>query len=239
MPPLFHSFFSLPEFFQKTEGFLYKTFRIGPVRQKFSTKTVMRPFPCMKIFDKRVFLKHQNVLQWKISVQYDKNFDGKSRYPLPPPVIHQIFFPTSNFLKHRMVPWRSFFGPVRETKFRQNREASPLLCLKLFDTRNLSKHRSLSALRDEKISTENHDFPPSYPKFFRYRKFCETKKGSPSKFFGTVRQQSFYRKSLYSPLRHKVSRYANFSETHTGYSAKFFAIVRQIFFNRKSWHPFP
>ena len=81
--------------------------------------------------------------------------------------------------------------------------------------------------------------PPPYPKFFRYRKFCETKKGSPSKFFGTVRQQSFYRKSLYSPLRHKVSRYANFSETHTGYSAKFFAIVRQIFFNRKSWHPFP
>ncbi len=29
------------------------------------------------------------------------------------PLIHKIFFPTRNFLKHRMVPWRGFFGPVR------------------------------------------------------------------------------------------------------------------------------
>ena len=80
--------------------------------------------------------------------------------------------------------------------------------------------------------------PPLIHNIFRYRKFCETKKGSPTKFFGTVRQQSFYGKSLYSPLRHKVSRYAIFSETQTGSSTKIFATVRQIFFNRKSWHPF-
>ena len=40
-----------------------------------------------------------------------KLFDGKSWYL--PPLIHKTFFPTRTFVKHRMVPWRSFFGPVR------------------------------------------------------------------------------------------------------------------------------
>ena len=40
-----------------------------------------------------------------------KNFDGKTWYS--PLFIHKNFFPTRNFLKHRMIPWRSFFGPVR------------------------------------------------------------------------------------------------------------------------------
>ena len=38
MPPLIHKFFSIPENFRKTEGFLYKAFRFGPVRQKVPTK---------------------------------------------------------------------------------------------------------------------------------------------------------------------------------------------------------
>ena len=38
MPPLIHKFFSIPETFRKTEGFLYKAFRFGPVRQKVPTK---------------------------------------------------------------------------------------------------------------------------------------------------------------------------------------------------------
>ena len=37
-PPLIHKFFSIPENFRKTEGFLYKAFRFGPVRQKVPTK---------------------------------------------------------------------------------------------------------------------------------------------------------------------------------------------------------
>ena len=38
MPPLIHKFFSIPENFRKTEGFLYKAFRFGPVRQKVPTR---------------------------------------------------------------------------------------------------------------------------------------------------------------------------------------------------------
>ena len=37
-PPLIHNFFSIPGIFRKTEGFLYKAFGFGPVRQKISTK---------------------------------------------------------------------------------------------------------------------------------------------------------------------------------------------------------
>ena len=113
-PPLFHKFFSIPENFRKTEGFLYKAFRFGPVRRKISTKPwCPAPLLCMKIFDKRIFRKHQSVFQWNILVQWDKNFSTENRDTTHPPLIHKIFFPTRNFLKHRMVPWRSFFGPVR------------------------------------------------------------------------------------------------------------------------------
>ena len=49
--------------------------------------------------------------------------------------------------------------------------------------------------------------PPLIHKFFRYQTFCETQMVSPTKFFRTVRQQIFYRKSWYSPHRHKIFRY--------------------------------
>ena len=37
------------------------------------------PLLCMKTFDKRIFLKHQTVFQWNISVQWDNNFSTKNR----------------------------------------------------------------------------------------------------------------------------------------------------------------
>ena len=65
-----------------------------------------------------------------------------------------------------------------------------------------------------------------------------TVKGSPAKFFGTVRQQIFNRKSWYFPLRHKVFRYPKLSATQMGSSAKFFGNVRGKNINGKSWYPF-
>ena len=63
MPPLIHKVFSIPANFRKTAGFLYEAFRFGPVRQKVPAKPLCPPPPppllCMKIFDKRIFLKHQ------------------------------------------------------------------------------------------------------------------------------------------------------------------------------------
>ena len=80
IPPLISKFFSIPELFWKTEGFLYKNFRFGPVRQKTrQSRDALPPRLCMKIFHKRIFLKHHIVLQWKITVQPDKNFSAENR----------------------------------------------------------------------------------------------------------------------------------------------------------------
>ena len=77
-------------------------------------------------------------------------------------------------------------------------------------------------------------------KFLRYRKFSETQKVSPTKFFGTVRQQSFDRKLWYPPLFliPKVFRYQKFPESQKGSSTKFFGTFRQVF-DRKLWYSFP
>ena len=91
-----------------------------------------------------------------------------------------------------------------ETKsFRRNILIPPLLSMNFFATGNFLKHRSEGFLYEifrhceTKYSTENRDTPllPLIHEYFRYQKFCETKKGSPTKFFGTVRQQIFCRES--------------------------------------------
>ena len=155
-PPLIHNFFLVPEYFRKTEGFLYKAFRFGPVRQKISTKPWCPPSCAWKFSIKEFF--------WNTKVFSNEIFRySETKTPTgnrdTPHLIHKIFVPIRNFLKHRMVFWRCFFGPVRLKNFRQNREASPLLCLKFFDTRILSKHRRallriLSTLWDKDFSTE-------------------------------------------------------------------------------------
>ena len=45
------------------------------------------------------------------------------------------------------------------------------------------------------FSTENRDTTPLIPIVFRYRKLGETMTGSPTKFFGSVRQTFFDGKS--------------------------------------------
>ena len=124
----------------------------------------MIPLPrlWMKNFDIRNFLKHKRIPLRKISVQSDKKISTeKGDIPcLPPP---------------------------------------PFLFLKLFETRKFLKHRmvhlrNFSVLRDNKFSTKNSDVPSLLHSFihknFRYQKLSETQKGSPTKTFGIVRQQS-------------------------------------------------
>ena len=168
-------------------------------------------------------------------IVWQKLFDGKSWYPLPP-LIHKPFLVPENNETRKRSPTK-FFDTVRQIifngkswyspllsipyqkfsetqngslakffrsceikKFRQNREASPFLCLKLFDTRNLPKHRRvllgiLRALWDKDFSTEFSDIPSLMHKIFRYPKFSDTPKCSPTKFFGIVRQKILNEKS--------------------------------------------
>ena len=55
MPPLIHKFFSIPENFRKTEGFLHKVVRFVPVRQKVSTKSRFPPPLMHENFRKKKF----------------------------------------------------------------------------------------------------------------------------------------------------------------------------------------
>ena len=91
------------------------------------------------------------------------------------------------------------------------------------------------------ITTENLDTPSLLPllslNFLLLKIFWNTAhKGSPTKFFGTARQKILYRKSWFSPLRHKIFRYPKLSETQKGSSSKFFGTMRQKFSNGKSWY---
>ena len=141
-------------------------------------------------------------------------FDGKEWYP--PPLSILTFFDTRNVLKNRRVPLRNF-SVLWDKNFDMKSWYSlppspPLLSIKVFDTRNFVKHRrsplrSFSVLWDNSFSIENRDIPLLSIKFFDTRIF------SPTKFFGTLRQQIFYRKSWYSPYRHKIFRYVKLSET--------------------------
>ena len=80
-PPLIHNFFSIPEKIRKTEVFLHKAFRFGPVRQKISTKPWCPP-PMHESFRQKKFSETPKCSQWNNLVQWDQNFDGNSWYPL-------------------------------------------------------------------------------------------------------------------------------------------------------------
>ena len=126
---------------------------------------------------------------------------------LPPPLLCKKTFDTRNFLKPGRVPLRNFSVLSDKTISPGNRDTRPpLLSLTFFDTRNFLKHRrvplrNVSVLWD-KFLTENRDtlsFPlPSLIHkilILRYQIFSEAQKVSPTKFFGTVRQQIFDGKS--------------------------------------------
>ena len=111
---------------------------------KSSDKTVMpSPLLCMKIFDKRILLKHQSVLQWNISVQWDKNFSIEN-VDTPPPS-YPNFFDTRNYRNTKGFPPTEIFGTVRQKNFggKSWYPLPPLWCIKFFTTRNFLIHRSV------------------------------------------------------------------------------------------------
>ena len=84
------------------------------------------------------------------------------------------------------------------------------LSINFFATGNVLKHSTEGFLYEmfrycgtKKIWRKIVILPPSSSplihKIFRFQKFSETQKGSPTKFFGTVRRQILDGKSWYSP----------------------------------------
>ena len=203
MPPPIHKLFSIPEIFWKTEGFLYKAFRFGLVRQKISTKPwCPPPLRCMKFYDKKIFLNTKvfsNEMFW-----YSETKPFRRKIVMPPSLLSiKIFFLPEFFCNTEWFPGELFSVLWDKKNFRQNREASPLLCLKIFNSRVLSKHRSvllriLCALWDKNFSTEFSDIP------FLCIKFCDTRnflkhRTSPQRNFLVLWDKKFWKKSRDTP----------------------------------------
>ena len=79
-----------------------------------------------------------------------------------------------------------------ETKFFDKKTWYSAFYIKFFHSWNFLKHRrvphwNFSVLSDKTILTENWDtLRPLIHKLFRYQKFSETPKGSPTKFFVSI-----------------------------------------------------
>ena len=89
-PLLSINFFRYQKISGKQKGSFTKLF-VSVLWDKKFRQNRDAPLLCMKIFDERIFLKHQSVLQWNISIQWDKNSDGKSWYS--PPLIQTFSIP--------------------------------------------------------------------------------------------------------------------------------------------------
>ena len=137
----------------------------------------------------------------------------------------------------------------------ENLDTPPFLSINFFATGIILKQSTqgfpyeiLRHCETKYFLTENRDTPPSSPspppslihKFFRYQKFCETQKGSPTNFFGTVRQNNFDKKSWNPPplLSLKFFGTRNFLKHRRVPQRNFLGTVRQKFFIGKSWCPF-
>ena len=98
MRPLIHKFFSKPEIFWKTEGFLYNDFRFGPVRQKNSANRDAPPSYEWNFSIKEFFWNttvFSNEFNW---YRQTKTFQGKN---VIPPIMKKKF-DNPSFLKHWM-----------------------------------------------------------------------------------------------------------------------------------------
>ena len=203
--PLFSIiFFQHQKFSAKQKGSFTKLFFSVLWDKKFRQNRDA-PLLCMKEFDKRIFLKHQSVLQWNILVQWDKNFSTENRDPSP--LIHKFFLhkiPTRNVLKHRMVPWRSFFGPVRK-KIATKPWSFPPPSLEnfryqnSFETQKCSPKNFIGTVRKKNFNGV-YWYPLLMHKILRSTKLSESPKCSPTKFFGTVWQKVFDGETWYPPL---------------------------------------
>ena len=162
MPPLIHKFFWYQKFSGKQKGSFTKHFVSVLWDKKFWDKRCPRTY-AWKFSIKEFFWNTEvfsNEIFWYSET---KNFDGKSWYP-PPLLFIKFFSLPEIFWNTEWFPGEAFPVLWDKKNSRQNREASPLLCLKIFDTRILSKHRSvllriLSALWDKNFSTEFSDIP--------------------------------------------------------------------------------
>ena len=139
MPPLVHKFFSIPENFRKTEGFLYKAFRFGPVRQKVPTKPWRPPSYAWK-FSIKEFFWNTKVFSNEIFWYSETKTSTENRDT--PPLIQTFSIP--EIIATVKDSSTEYFGTVRQKIFDGKSWYSPpprrLLSINFLATGNFLKH---------------------------------------------------------------------------------------------------
>ena len=215
-----------------TEGFPYEVFRHRETKY-FQRKIVI--LLCIKFSIPQIFWNFEAMPAIFFGTVRPSLFDGKTWYPL----LCIKFFDTPNFLKH----WRDaheMFWHCETKNFRLKivilpPPSPPPLIHIFFDTRFFLIHRSerfpYEIFRHcetdifwRKIVILPPPLPPLIHKFFRYQKFSETKKGSPTKYFRYCETTIFFIENRAIPLlgikffdtqnflRHRRFPRRNFSE---------------------------
>ena len=104
--------------------------------------------------------------------------------------ISEVFWNKGGF------PYEIFRYCETKTLTKNRDKLALLLSQTICETRKIPKPRRVQirnfwTLWDKKLVAENSDIPSLCVIFFRYLTFCETEKGSPTKFFDTVTHQLF------------------------------------------------
>ena len=183
-PLLIHKFFFDTRNFPENRVVPLHSFLFWSRETKNFDKTVMPPpLPWMKIFDKRIFLNHQSVLQWMFRYSMTKT----SRPTLiPPPLLSikyfslpAVFWSTEGFSGEVFsVLWekQNFDKTVKPPVSSAWNSSIP----EFFRNTEVYRHWDTKKTRQKILI-----LPPSPPlthKFLRYGKSCETKKGSQEVF---------------------------------------------------------
>ena len=209
--PSYPNFFATGNFLKhNTEYFTYG-FSVPRDKTILTENRDSRP-PSLffNIFRYSKLMKHKRIPLRNFSSLWDKKIWTENLDNLPPsPLLSINFFATGNFLKHstESFPYEVFRS--RETKQCRRKiviSVHPLLFINFFATGSFLKH-STERFPCEVFryceTTKNFDriswHNPREHKIFRCPKFCETQKGSPTKFFGPARQNNFDGKSWFTP----------------------------------------
>ena len=145
------------------------------------------------------------------------------------------FFNTENFWNTR-VPLRIFSVLWDKRVSRENRDI-PFLSIKYFDRRNFLKNEGFpyEIFGNVRKSFFDKIVIHHLMQFFLFQIFSE-EKGAPRKFFSSLRQKCFERKSRYPLPLDKNFRWKNFSEKWR-VPLRNFSVLWENHYSTKLWSP--
>ena len=183
MPSPIQKFFSVPESFRRTEGFLYKTFRFSPVRQKFPTKPWCAPSHVWK-FSIKEFSWNTKVFSNEI-FRYIMKKTSTESCDTPPLLSIKYFSLPATFWNTEWFPGEVFSVLWEKQFFDETVKLPPSFAwnfsiAEIFRNTEVYRHWETNKSRRKILI-----LPPPLSlihKILRHGKTCETKKGSPGRF---------------------------------------------------------